>query len=134
MSDNVCPGEIGADARCCDASGHGCGWQLFLPVPHLQIPHPNDSALRSIEALDYHTEGLFLHFLTDQLAGSSETTLVVQTLALISLLFNLTWVVCGNWRLVDGWWLVPFSGMQAGPNDPGLAQGRNLSSACCHKI
>ncbi|KAL6775961.1 hypothetical protein ACKKBG_A19255 [Auxenochlorella protothecoides x Auxenochlorella symbiontica] len=50
-------------------------------------------ALRSIEALDYHTEGLFLHFLTDQLAGSSETTLVVQTLALISLLFNLTWVL-----------------------------------------
>lgn len=109
VSDNVCPGEIGADARCCDASGHGCGWQLFLPVPQLQTPYPNDSALRSIEALDYHTEGLFLHFLTDQLAGSSETTLVVQTLALISLLFNLTWVVRGT----GGWWMGGWSPSQA---------------------
>lgn len=53
------------------------------------------SALEALEALDYHTEHLFLHFVMEHLEDEPGTSKeqVIQTLSFISLLFNLSWVV-----------------------------------------
>ena len=51
-------------------------------------------AFTTLEALDEHTEQLFLHFLAEHLSDRGKARgQVVLTLAFLSLLFNMSWVV-----------------------------------------